>query len=117
MTYYIGQTPDQVLGDTPRYFYGLRRSDNGDLYLGKVDQILSQDAIEINTLGDQSQNFEEFEVGIDFFEGRDVEHNKILENLNYEQYRWDDRNMYYYIDDDGQLVVRVGANYTYPSGI
>lgn len=117
MTYYIGQQPTDLLGDTPRYFYGLRRSDQGDLYLGKVDQVVGSDAIQINTIGDQSQNFEDFEVGIDFFEGRDVEHNKILENLNYEQYKWDDKNMYYYIDDDGQLVVRIGANYQYPAGI
>lgn len=117
MTYYIGQQPTDLLGDTPRYFYGLRRTDQGDLYLGKVDQVVGSDAIQINTIGDQSQNFEDFEVGIDFFEGRDVEHNKILENLNYEQYKWDDKNMYYYIDDDGQLVVRIGANYQYPAGI
>lgn len=117
MTYYIGQQPTDLLGDAPRYFYGLRRSDQGDLYLGKVDQVAGTDAIQINTIGDQSQNFEDFEIGIDFFEGRDVEHNKILENLNYEQYKWDDKNMYYYIDDDGQLVVRIGANYQYPAGI
>jgi hypothetical protein len=54
---------------------------------------------------------------VDFFEGRDVEHTKIYDNLNYEQFRWDSRNILYYIDSEGQLVLRVNEPYTYPVGI
>ena len=57
------------------------------------------------------------EVGIDFLEGRDVNHDVVYGNLTYEQYRWDNRNLYYYIDDDGQLVVRISEEYLYPTGI
>ena len=117
MTYYIGQQPADVLGGQPRYFYGLRRTDDGDLYFSRVDQLIGEDSIEINLPGDPNDNFEDFEVGVDFYEGRDAYHNIVFENLNYEQYRWDDRSIYYYIDDDGQLVARVNAVYTYPTGI
>lgn len=117
MTYYIGQQPEDILGDTPRYFYGLRRTDNGEIYLVKVDQLDINDSIEINNTGDDEQNFNDFEVGIDFFEGRNVDHTLEFENLKYEQYRWDSRSLYYYIDNDGQLVVRINQKYTYPTGV
>lgn len=117
MTYYIGQQPDQLLGDTPRYFYGLRRTDDGELYFVRIDQLLNQEPVEINKPGAIEGNFSEFEVGVDFFEGRNVYHNLIHENLNYEQYRWSDTSVYYYIDDDGQLVARTLAKYQYPTGI
>ena len=51
--------------------------------------------------------------GIEFLPGRDEEHNKTYENPNYEQYRWDDRSLFYYVDDEGQLVVRVNEQYNY----
>lgn len=117
MTYYIGQQPSDVLGDQPRFFYGLRRTDDGELYFARVDQLIGDDSIDINAPGNPIENYEDFEMGIDFFEGRDVYHNIVFENLNYEQYRWDDRSIYYYIDDDGQLVARVNASYTYPTGV
>ena len=117
MTYYIGQQPSDVLGDQPRFFYGLRRTDDGELYFVRIDQLIGEDAIDINAPGDPSENYEDFEVGVDFYEGRDVYHNLVFDNLNYEQYRWDDRSIYYYIDDDGQLVARVNATYTYPTGV
>ena len=41
MTYFIGQIPNaDLLGsDTPRYFYALRRTDDGLLYFAKIDQL------------------------------------------------------------------------------
>lgn len=115
MTYYIGQTPELVLGSTPRYFYALRRTDEGELYIAKVDQLLGSDEIQINTPGDLEEDFTEFEVGIDFFEGRDVTHELVFGNLKYEQYRWDDRNIYYYINSEGELVARINQSYAYPA--
>jgi hypothetical protein len=113
--YYLGNDPQTMLGDTPRFFYGLRRGEDGSLYLVRSDQIRDKDAIQLNEAGEDADNYNDFEVGIDFFEGRDVYHNKVYENLRYEQYRWDDRAMFYYIDDDGQLVVRINNGYTYES--
>ena len=111
--YYFGQTPEQTLGDNPRFFYGLRRGEDGSLYLQRNDQIRDKDAIQMNNPGDPTDNYNDFEVGIDFFEGRDVYHNKVYENLRYEQYRWDDRPLFYYVDDNGELIVRINNGYTY----
>jgi hypothetical protein len=111
--YYFGKTPEQTLGDTPRYFYGLRRGADGAIYLERSDQIKDSGAIALNEPGDPLENYNEFEVGVDFFEGRDVYHDKVFDNLRYEQYRWDDRPIFYYIDEDGQLVVRINNGYTY----
>lgn len=115
--YFLGRDYEDLNGDTPRYFYALRRTDDGELYFCKVNQLSRDDAVEINKLGPSEENYEDFEVGFDFFEGRDIDHNLILENLNYEQYRWDDKNLWYYIDSDGQLIVRMGTKYNYPTGI
>lgn len=116
-TYYLGTTPEQALGDSPRYFYALRRNSDGELYFLRSDQLKDKDGIEINEVGVDSENFEDFEVGIDFFEGIDADHNKVSENMKYTQYRWDNRNILYYINADGQLVARLNQSYTYPSGI
>ena len=37
--------------------------------------------------------------------------------LNYEQFKWDNRSVLYYIDDEGQLVLRINEDYTYPTGV
>lgn len=111
---YTGFTPDQLYGAvTNRYFYGLRRTDNGELFLSKADQLKSADTITLNNPGDPTQNYPNFEEGQDFYEGRDVNHNLVYENLNYEQFRWDDRNLYYYVNDEGELVVRINQSITY----
>ena len=117
--HYVGQIDlKDLLGEgVPRYFYGLRRTDNGELYLGKVDQLRADDSINLNNIGATEDNFPDFDVGIDFYEGRDVNHNLVYENLNYEQYRWDGRDMFYYINDAGELVIRINEKYSYPTGI
>lgn len=117
MTYYIGKTPEDVLGDQPRYFYGLRRTNDGEVYFGRVDQMNNQDSLTINSSGDPSESYNDFEIGVDFYNGRDIYHNLIFDNLQYEQFRWDDRSIYYYIDSEGQLVARINQGYTYPSGV
>ena len=114
MSNYTGSTPDHINGAIPdRYFYGLRRTDNGELFIGKIDQMSTTDSITINTPGDPAQNYSNFEEGQDFVEGRDVNHNLVYDNLNYEQFRWDARNISYYIDSDGELVARVNHSFTY----
>ena len=118
MTQYIGNSPTDVLnGFIKRYFYGLRRTDDGELFLVKVDMLKANDSVQINKEGDPTQNYEDFEQGQDFYEGRNVNHEKVYTNLNYEQFRWDNRSMLYYIDESGNLVARVNEGYTYPTGV
>ena len=51
-----------------------------------------------------------FDQGYDFYEGRDLNHAKPFPNLRYEQFRWDDVNLNYYINSEGELVVRINSN-------
>lgn len=117
MDYYIGNqaTTSELLGGTPRYFYGLRRTDEGDLYFARIDQLQKTDELTINNPGEPEEDYDNFEVGTDFFEGRDVNHNILYDNLNYEQYRWDGRSLYYYLNENGELMVSIGQAHTYPA--
>ena len=115
--YFFTSSDDTVLGGTPQYFYGLRRTEDGDLYMGKLNTLSPTDSLEINLPIDSGETFPDFEHGYDFTEGRDDNHSIVWKGLNYEQYRWDNRSLFYYINDEGQLIVRIGQKYTYASGI
>lgn len=114
MSNYVGMNPDLIYAAiTDRFFYGLRRTDQGELFIGKVDQLSKTDSVNINKPGDETENFPGLEEGVDFYEGRNIFHNLIYDNLNYEQFRWDNKNIYYYINDEGELVMRINQSYTY----
>ena len=56
----IGQTITQTIEDNlgERYFYGLRRTDAGELFLGKLDQLSLTDTITVNKEGDPVDTFQ-----------------------------------------------------------
>jgi hypothetical protein len=121
MTYYIGGeiALNDILGEgNPRFFYALRRQDDGtntgNLYFTKIDQLSSTDTITLNAPGTSDNNFESFEYGIDFFDGRLAsDHSRPYPNLSFDQYRWDGKNCYYYINANGELIVRINQVYPY----
>ena len=114
---YIGTSQDHINASVQnRFFYGLRRTDEGELFIGKVDQLKNEDSLTFNKPGDPTANYPDFTEGQDFFEGRNVNHDLVYENLNYEQFRWDNRNIQYYVNDEGELVARTNQNYTYDDG-
>ena len=114
---FLGQSITDMVNQTDaRYFYGLRRTDDGELFFAKIDQLKSGESIALNAEGDPANSYEDFEMGENFYEGRNVNHEKVYENLNYEQFRWDDRNISYYINAEGELVARVGQDFTYDDG-
>jgi hypothetical protein len=116
-TYYLGNSPDEALGDSPRYWYALRRNDDGELFLFRSDQLKDKDSVELNIPGDPAENFEDFEPGVDYFEGIESNHEIAYENLVWVQYRWDNRTMLYYIGpDEGRLIQRINQGYVYPEG-
>jgi len=120
MTYYVGNNPQDVLnGIIKRYFYGLRRNDDGELFLARIDQLQGGDQIStINDVGIAENNFPDFEEGIDYLDGVDADHNVVYKNLRYPQLRWDGRSLTYYIDpEDGQLIMRISEGYEYPENI
>ena len=95
---YLGQNPDQMVAAIQnRFLYGLRRTEHGELFLGKLDQMDANSSIQINKPGDNTNDYDNFEEGSDLYEGRDVNHTIVYSNLNYEQYRWQDKNIWYYL--------------------
>jgi len=121
-THYVGQEPSvtELLGEgQPRYFYALRRIEDGTLFFAKIDQLKDVQSITINNPGPAQNDFAEFEYGVDFFDGRlEEDHSRPFTNLQWDQYRWDNKNMNYYINEQGELVVRINQSYTYdPSHI
>jgi hypothetical protein len=115
MSYLGDVSVADLLGEgNSRFFYGLRREDDGTLLFTKVDQIASSASISINVAGSNGNNFENFEYGVDFFDGRlATDHSRPYTNLYFDQYRWDNKNSYYYIDSQGNLVVRINSTYAY----
>jgi hypothetical protein len=116
-TYYLGTTPTEGLGNSPRYWYALRRNEDGELFLVRSDQIIDRDAYELNIPGPPEEDFDNFVVGTDYLDGIDVEHEPVKENMFYPQYKWDDRSLFYYVDNEGMFIVRINKGYSYPDGI
>ena len=120
MTYYIGGeiNLNTLIGpDNQRYFLALRRTDDGTLYFGKIDQVIDTSALTINDPGLVENDYTDFEYGVDFFDGRQAaDHSRPYINLHWDQYRWDNKNISYYIDSQGNFVVRINQSYTYPAG-
>ena len=121
MTHYVGSNPQDVLnGIIKRYFYGMRRNNDGELFLVRIDQLQTSEGntITINELGDAAENFPDFEEGIDFLDGVDEDHNVVYDNLRYQQIKWEGRSLLYYIEPDtGVFVQRISEAYTYPTNI
>ena len=119
MSHYIGNNPDSIInGFIKRYYYGLRRNDDGELFLIRVDQLSGEGTAVINDIGVGENNFPDFEEGIDYLEGIDADHDIVYENLRYQQLKWDGRLLTYYIDPtDGQFIVRISEDYQYPENI
>ena len=119
MSHYIGNSPESIVqGFIKQYFYGMRRNDDSELFLLRVDQLSGEGTATINDIGIGENNYPDFEEGIDFLEGIDANHNVIYENLRYQQMKWDGRLLTYYIDPtDGQFIVRISEDYQYPENI
>ena len=114
MSNYIGYTPDLILNAlSDKFFYGMRRTDDGELFLTKVDLSKKDAAININNPGDAEENFPNFQSGQNFYEGRDTNHEIVYDNLNNEQFLWEDSNIFFYVNSEGELVARFNESYTY----
>lgn len=121
MSYYIGNSPEAINnGLIKRYFYGLRRNEDGELFLIRVDQLSGADAAvaTINDVGISEENFLDFEEGIDYYEGIDENHDIVYPNLRYPQLKWDGRLLEYYVDPtDGQFIQKISEAHNYEENI
>lgn len=117
--YYLGQTPEEFFNKNERYFYGIRRDEDGFLALSKINMDSSTDAIEVqnlNEIGNIEQTYDGFEEGVDYFDGVDAARNQNFIGLKYEQYKWSADDLYYYVDGEGRLCVRINVPYNYSEG-
>lgn len=111
---YIGAGPSSA--EQKSYFYGLRRDDAGNLYFAKVDLTSNTDSVTLvdpTLRGSQKTQYEFPGIGSDFFAGRNADHTLVDPSLKYEQYKWDSENMYYFLNAQGQLVLRINNTYSY----
>ncbi len=115
--YYVGidASMNNLLGEgNPRYFYALRRDEEGTLYFAKIDQLTDTGLVTVNNSGLTQNDYPDFEYGVDFFDGRlEEDHSRPYTNLQWDQYRWDNKLAFYYINTNGELIVRINQNYTY----
>jgi hypothetical protein len=116
-SYYLGTTPTEGLGNSPRYWYALRRNEDGELFFVRSDQIIDREAYQLNNPGAPEEDFDNFIVGTDYLDGIGTDHELVKENMFYPQYRWDDRSLFYYVDSEGMFNVRINKGYSYPNGI
>jgi hypothetical protein len=114
--YVIGPTVAEYTGSaTKRYFYGLKVSEDGTLYLGRADISSGTDDLQLFLELPPDEIAEMLDIpGEDYFEGQDANHEVVSTALNYVQWRWDARLISYYIDDDGQFVASIGQDRSYP---
>ena len=120
MTYYVGNNPQDVLdGFIKRYFYGMRRNEDGELFLIRIDQLQGQENVAvINDIGVSANNFLDFEEGIDYLDGVDENKDIVYPNLRYPQLRWDGRSLTYYIEaGTGHFVQAVSEKVTFENNI
>lgn len=115
--YYLGVSPDEALGDSPRFWYALRRNEDGELFFVRSDQLIDNEGYFLNQPGAPEDDFEDFEPGVDYLDGIDSEHEAVYPNMFYPQYKWDNRGLFYFVDADGMLIVRINKSYAYPTGI
>jgi hypothetical protein len=115
--YYLGTTPTESLGNSPKFWYALRRNEDGELFMVRSNQISDTEAYELNIPGPPGEDFEDFEAGVDYFEGIDVAHEFVDDNMKYPQFKWDERSLFYYVDSEGQFIIRINRGYAYPDGI
>lgn len=82
-SFYVGKSAEFVFSElgNARFLYGLRRNDDGELFFQRIDLLTEFESIEINQPGDSSENFVDFEEGIDFLDGIDENHEKVLQIL------------------------------------
>jgi hypothetical protein len=112
-THVIGTSIDSYNNSDPHYFYALRRNNDGDLYLCRVD--INDNSEEVKLFGvDTPVEFENIAFpGEDYHNNRDPDTHELeytTEQVKYEQWRWDNRFISYYLNDDGEFIVAIGKD-------
>ena len=114
MSRFIGAT-----GDTPQsYFYRLTRDSTGYLTFTKVD--LNADGSEVvinnNTVTTAETEQQQFDISNDTVViNIDAGHNVIDLAAGYSQYKIKPEDLLYFINDNGDMIVRINGSRDYPT--
>jgi hypothetical protein len=114
----IGSTLDAGL---IKYFYRLSRDDEGYLTFTKVNLALDNETIVIDD--PEARADEELQSDFGGFDGdtlvinMDANHNIINKSMGYSQYKVRPDDLLYFINDDGEMVVRINGTYSYPATV
>jgi hypothetical protein len=105
MSRYIGNTG----GLSPSYFYRLTRDATGYLVFTKVDLVADSTEVVVN---DQ----ENFDISSDAVViNIDADHELINELAGHSQYKIKPEDLLYFINENGDLIVRINGSYDYPA--
>lgn len=95
-----------------RYMYALRRNDDGDLYVARVDLNDSNDSLTLFNIPAPEEL--EYYTGESYFSNRDPVTHELTydpDHVVYEQWTYDSKLMQHYINAEGELVVEMGGSY------
>lgn len=113
MSRYIGSTG----GTVPTYFYRFERDETGYLTFTKVDINADGDEIVINDVtarGDQESQLD-FDLSNDVVViNMDENHALINKSAGVTQYKIKAEDLLYFLDDNGEMIVRINGSYDYP---
>lgn len=101
----LGKSVAEFNDPASTFLYALRRTEDGDLYLLKVNE---NDGSVIELFGENiPAAFAEYALGDDFFEGRGEDHvlDYATSDVKYEQWKFVNAEQTYYIDSDGYFTL------------
>ena len=118
MTNFIGSTIDP---GSVKYFYRLSRDSEGYLTFTKVNLALDDDEIiiddpEIRDTDETQSDFGGFDNDT-LVVNVDANHNVINKSLGNCQYKVRPDDLLYFINEDGEMVVRINGTYNYPTTV
>lgn len=109
----IGSSIEDYQNADPHYLYALRKTDEGDLYLLRLDIFDTNDEAKLFGQDIPSQFADISLPGDDYFDNRDPITKELIysrEDVIYEQWKWDNRFNSYYIDNDGELISAINED-------
>lgn len=114
MSRYIGTTG----GLPPSYFYKLTRDASGYLVFTKVDLNADGTAVVINnnSVDTNAEEQQQFDISSDVVVVNvDANHELINQAAGHSQYKIKPEDLLYFINDNGDLIVRINGSYAYPA--
>lgn len=112
MSRYIGNTG----GLSPSYFYRLNRDATGYLVFTKVDLVADSTEIVINNNAVSTTDQQQFDISSDVVViNVDANHEVIDQAAGHSQYKIKPEDLLYFINEDGDMIVRINGSRDYPS--